>query len=73
MNRNSPRNGGHLADPCMENISISTSSYSHSNQNNGLQIRQDMISFYKCVLECHQAAQPRQATIDNFQSKMVIF
>ena len=30
-----------------------------------------MISFYKCVLECHQAGQPRQATIDNFQSKMI--
>ena len=31
-----------------------------------------MISFYKCVLECHQAEQPRQATIDNFQSSYIL-
>ena len=31
-----------------------------------------MISFYKCVLECRQAGQPRQATIDSFQSEMIL-
>ena len=30
-----------------------------------------MTSFYKYVRECHRAEQPRQATIDNFQSKMI--